>query len=31
LVWGEYDGNISGDETFYTPLGSLVKEGTNNA
>ncbi len=19
LGWGEYDGNISGDETFYTP------------
>ncbi len=28
LVCGEYDGNISSDETFYTPLGTLVKEGT---
>jgi len=25
LVWGESNGNVSSDEMFYTPLGSLVK------
>jgi hypothetical protein len=29
LAWD--DGNISSDETFYTPLRSHVKERTNNA
>ncbi len=31
LAWGEYDGNIFGDETSYTPLRNHVKERTNSA
>jgi hypothetical protein len=26
LAWGEYDGNIFGDETSYTPLINDVKK-----
>jgi hypothetical protein len=36
LVWGDFDGNVSGDEVPrnpkpYTPLGSPTKEETNSA
>jgi hypothetical protein len=31
LIWDEFDGNVSSDGVFYTPLGSPSKEGTNSA